>query len=162
MVRKCADMLSGCTGKAITGWGSPVVAFTPETAGILAREGLKWTTDVTYVDLPLRIRTEHGDIAGVPTTDFSDNRVLKANVRDLFDVYKGSFDYLEANESLGLLVMVLHCQFGGRPLVTAVIEDILKYIGGSPNVWFARHAELAQWALDSDVDEHTYRSRFFD
>jgi len=161
MVRKCVDMLSGFTGKPVTGWGCPVVAFTPETSGILALEGLKWTTDVTYSDLPLRIRTAHGDIAGVPTTDFSDNRVLKANVRDLFDVYKGTFDYLEANEPMGLLVMVIHCQFGGRPLVTAVIEEILKYIGRSPNVWFARHRELAQWALDADVDEHTYQNRYF-
>jgi allantoinase len=161
MVRKCVDTLSSCTGKKVTGWGSPVVAFTPETAGILAQEGLKWTTDVTYVDLPLRIRTPHGDIAGVPTTDFSDNRVLKANVRDLFDVYKGTFDYLEANEPMGLMVMVLHCQFGGRPLVSAVIEEILKYVAKSPDVWFARHSELAQWALDSEIDEHTYRSRFF-
>ncbi len=161
MVRRCVDMLSGFTGRPVTGWGSPVVAFTPETAGILALEGLKWTNDVTYADLPLRIRTKHGDIAGVPTTDFSDLRVLKANVHDLFDIYKGTFDYLEANEPMGLLVMVIHCQFGGRPLVTAVIEEILKYIGRSPNVWFARHGELAQWALDSDVDEHTYQSRYF-
>ena len=162
MVRKCVDMLSGFSSKPITGWASPVVAFTPETSGVLALEGLKWTTDITYVDLPLRIRTEYGDIAGVPTTDFSDNRVLKANVRDLFDVYKGTFDYLEENEPMGLLVMVMHCQFGGRPLVSAVIEEILRYMRRSPNVWFARHEELAQWALDSDVDEHTYKSRFFD
>jgi hypothetical protein len=37
----------------------------------------------------------------------------------------------------------------------------LKYIAGFPDVWFARHEELAQWALASDVDEHTYQSRFF-
>jgi hypothetical protein len=30
-----------------------------------------------------------------------------------------------------------------------------------PNVWFARHEELARWALAADVDEHTYQSRFF-
>ena len=162
MVRKCVDMLTPFSRKPISGWGSPVVAFTPETSGILAQEGLKWTTDITYVDLPIRIRTDYGDIAGVPTTDFSDNRVLKANVRDLFDVYKGMFDYLEANEPMGLLVMVMHCQFGGRPLVTAVLEEILKYMARSPNVWFARHEELAQWALASELDEHTYKMRFFE
>ena len=160
-IHKSIDMLSSFTGKAVTGWGSPVVAFTADTNDFLAEAGLKWTTDVTYVDLPYRIHTKHGPIAGVPTTDFSDNRVLKANVRDLFDVYKGTFDYLEANEPMGLMVMVLHCQFGGRPLVSAVVEEILKYVAKSPNVWFARHSELAQWALDSEIDEHTYRSRFF-
>jgi allantoinase len=137
------------------------VAFTPETAGLLAKAGLTWTTDVTYADLPIKLRTPHGVIAGVPTTDFSDNRVMRASPRDLFDVYKGTFDYLYANEPMGLVVFVVHCQFGGRPLITAVLQEILTYIAGFPDVWFARHEELAQWALASDVDEHTYQDRFF-
>lgn len=161
-IRQSVDMLQDCTGMKVTGWGSPVVAFTPETAGFLAQAGLSWTTDVTYVDLPLRIRTPYGDIAGVPTTDFSDNRVLKDNTRGLYDVYKGTFDYLRAHEPMSLLVMVLHCQFGGRPLVTSVVNELLTYFAQFPDVWFARHEELGRWALASDVDEHTYRSRFFD
>jgi allantoinase len=160
-IRKSIDLLEACGGKPVTGWGSPVLAFTPETAAFLAKAGLKWTADVTYVDLPIRIRTEHGVIAGVPTTDFSDNRVMRANPRDLYDVYRGTFDYLVENEPLGLLVFVIHCQFGGRPLITAVLQDVLKYIAKSRDVWFARYDELANWVLAADVDEHSYRSRFF-
>ncbi len=48
---------------------------------------------------------------------------------------------------MSLLVLVIHCQFGGRPLMTAVLQEILQYIGKSPDVWFARHEELANWAL---------------
>ena len=73
-----------------------MVAFTPETAGLLKQNGLYWTCDVTYADLPIKIHTPHGPIAGVPTTDFSDNRVLRASSRDLFDVHRGTFDYLRA------------------------------------------------------------------
>jgi peptidoglycan/xylan/chitin deacetylase (PgdA/CDA1 family) len=160
-IRRSVDMLEGCTGKKVSGWGSPAVAFTPETAGFLAQAGLTWTTDVTYVDLPHRIVTPYGDIAGVPTTDFSDNRVLKANTRDLYDVYKGTFDYLYEHEPMSLMVMVLHCQFGGRPLVSAVVDQILKYVSGHDDVWFTNHAELARWALDQPQAEHTYASRFF-
>jgi hypothetical protein len=161
MIRKSVGMLEDCTGAKVTGWGSPAVAFTPETSGFLAEAGLKWTTDVTYVDLPIRIKTPHGDIAGVPTTDFSDNRVLKANPRDLLDVYKNTLDYLRENEPMGLMVFVFHCQFGGRPLVSAVIDQILKYASSFDDVWFTTHKELAKWALESPVDEHTYRDRFF-
>ena len=57
-------------------------------------------------------------------------------------------------------MLVIHCQFGGRPLITAVLQEVLKYIAKSRDVWFARHEELARWALASDVDEHSYRSRF--
>ncbi len=160
-IRQSIDMLESCGGKKITGWGSPVVAFTPETAGFLAKAGLIWTTDVTYADLPIKLHTPHGTIAGVPTTDFSDNRVMRASPRDLFDVYKGTFDYLHQNEPMGLLVFTIHCQFGGRPLITAVLQEVLKYMQQFPDVWFARHEELGRWALASDVDEHSYQSRFF-
>jgi hypothetical protein len=139
-----------------------VVAFTPETAGFLAKAGLTWTTDVTYADLPIKIHTAHGTIAGVPTTDFSDNRVLRANPRDLYHAHKGTFEYLIENEPMGLLVLVIHCQFGGRPLIAAVLNELLAELARSSDVWFARHEELARWALDADVDEHSYRSRFFE
>ena len=161
-IRKSIDMLEACGGKKVTGWASPVVAFTPETAGLLAKAGLSWTTDVTYADLPIKIHTPHGVIAGVPTTDFSDNRVMRSNPRDFLDAHKGTFDYLVANEPMGLLVLVLHCQFGGRSLMTAVIQELLQYLAKSSDVWFTTHAELARWALASGVDEHSYRSRYFD
>jgi len=161
-IRKSIDLLQACGGAKVTGWASPVVAFTPETAGFLAKAGLTWTTDVTYADLPIKIRTPHGVIAGVPTTDFSDNRVMRASPRDFLDAHKGTFDYLVENEPMGLHVLVLHCQFGGRPLMTAVIQELLQYLHKSPDVWFTTHAELARWALASDVDEHTYHGRFFD
>jgi peptidoglycan/xylan/chitin deacetylase (PgdA/CDA1 family) len=159
-IRRSIDLLEACGGRKVTGWGSPVVAFTPETAGFLAKAGLRWTTDVTYVDLPFRMETAHGVIAGVPTTDFSDNRVMRASPRDLYDVYRGTYDYLLAHEPMSLLVLVIHCQFGGRPLITAVLDEILRYIGKSKQVWFARHEELAEWALKGDTDEHLYRTRF--
>jgi len=38
---------------------------------------------------------------------------------------------------------------------------VLRYISKSRSVWFARHEELADWALAADVDEHAYRDRFF-
>ena len=50
----------------------------------------------------------------------------------------------------------------GRALIAAVIQELLKYMARSPDVWFTTHAELARWALAADVDEHSYRSRFFD
>ena len=128
-IRQSIDLLEACGGKKVTGWASPVVAFTPETAGFLAKAGLTCTTDVTYADLPIKIHTEHGVIAGVPTTDFSDNRVMRASPRDFLDAHKGTFDYLLENEPMGLHVLVLHCQFGGRPLMTSVIQELLEVYG---------------------------------
>jgi hypothetical protein len=38
---------------------------------------------------------------------------------------------------------------------------VLKYIAKSRDAWFARYDELANWALAADVDEYSYRGRFF-
>ena len=136
LIRKSIDMLESCSGKKVTGWGSPVVAFTPETAGLLKQNGLKWTCDVTYADLPIKIHTPHGPIAGVPTTDFSDNRVLRASSARLVRRASRTFDYLRQHETIGLQTLVIHTQFGGRPLITAVLTELLKYMQKSRDVWF--------------------------
>lgn len=141
--------------------GQPRGRVHARDGGCLAKCGLRWTSDVTYADLPHRIATPHGVIAGVPTTDFSDNRVMRSNPRDLIDAHLGTLNYLAEREDMSLLTLVFHCQFGGRPLMTSAIREMLRTMSASRDVWFATHHELAQWALDSDADEHTYRSRFF-
>lgn len=160
-IRKCVSQLEDCSGSKVTGWVSPVLAFTPDTVGCLAKCRLQWTSDVTYTDMPHRISTPYGPIAGVPTTDFSDNRVMRSNPRDLLDAHVGTLKYLIEREQMSLLSLVFHCQFGGRALVTSVIREMLKSMMDSGDVWFATHQELAELALKSDSDEHSYRARFF-
>jgi peptidoglycan/xylan/chitin deacetylase (PgdA/CDA1 family) len=160
-IRRSIDILAEQSGQQPTGWLSPVLAFTRNTPDFLAEAGLKWHADVTYIDLPHRIQTKHGVMAAVPNSDFTDNRVLRSSTLDLYDVHKTTFDYMYQNEPMGLLALTLHCQFGGRPMVIAAFEKLIRHIAQFPGVWFARHAELAQWALDSELDEHTYARRFF-
>jgi allantoinase len=58
-IRHSVDLLESCGGRKITGWVSPVLAFTPETNGFLLQAGLKWTGDVTYADLPIHAARCH-------------------------------------------------------------------------------------------------------
>jgi hypothetical protein len=46
-------------------------------------------------------------------------RRRRSSPRDLWDVHKGTFDYLRENEPMSLLVLTLHCHFGGRPMITS-------------------------------------------
>ena len=160
-IKKSVDLLANAAGKRPTGWLSPVLAFTPETVDIIAQEKLSWHGDVTYTDLPHVVRTRHGNVAAVPASDFSDNRVLRSSPRDYYDVYKGTFDYLYEHEPMGLLVLTLHAHFGGRPMIIAAFEEIMKYIARFPSVWYARHEELAHWALEQGEAGHEYSERFF-
>jgi hypothetical protein len=58
---------------------------------------------------------------------------MRASRRDLYDAHKGTFDYLVENERIGLLVLVAHRQFGARPLMTSVLQEIFQYLVKSPD-----------------------------
>ena len=158
-IGRCLDILEERSGRRPTGWLSPVLAFTPHTVGLLAAAGLDWHADVTYLDLPHCVDTDHGVIAAVPNSDFTDNRVLRASPQNLVDVYRSTFDYLYENEPMSLLALTLHCQFGGRPMVIAAFDQIMQYITGHDGVWLASHRDLGRWALDNSVYENTYSRR---
>ena len=54
----------------------------------------------------------------------------------------------------------MHGHFGGRPLISAVLDQLLTYMKGRPGVWFARHDELARWVNERGIDELSYAARF--
>jgi peptidoglycan/xylan/chitin deacetylase (PgdA/CDA1 family) len=156
VIGRSLDQLESVAGKRPTGWLSPVLAFTPETPGLLAEAGLEWHADVTYTDVPYMQQTEHGPIAALMASDFTDNRVLRASPRDFIDVYKGTFDYLYEHEPGSLLVISMHAHFGGRAMMTAAYNEIITYMKTFQNVWFARHAELGRWAKEQGAGERAY------
>jgi len=62
---------------------------------------------------------------------------------------------------MGFINLGFHGHFGGRPLMTAMLRQVLQYFQGFPDVWFARHGEIAQWMIDAKVEEPSYAKRFF-
>jgi allantoinase len=161
VIRRCIDVFRRMTGGAPKGWLSPVVSPTENTESLLAQEGFLWYGDYNNLDLPCCVGTPKGTIVALPHSDFADHRVLRGNPRDWHDVYCDTFDYLYRNEPTSYLNLTVHCHFGGRPLMAAMIDKTLKYIRGFPNVWIVRHDELAEWVLDNAIDEWTNEERFF-
>jgi peptidoglycan/xylan/chitin deacetylase (PgdA/CDA1 family) len=161
MVEKCVAVFQKLTGAPPKGWLSPVLAPTADTEEIIADAGFLWYGDYNNIDLPFCVDTKKGMLVALPHTDFADHRVLRANPRDWFEVYKDTFDYLYANEPTPYLNITLHCHFGGRPLMAAQVDRILRYIRGFPGVWLVRHDELAQWVKDNKIGEWTNQQRFF-
>jgi peptidoglycan/xylan/chitin deacetylase (PgdA/CDA1 family) len=159
LIQKCIAVFKELTGAPPKGWLSPVLAPSAHTEELIAEAGFLWYGDYNNIDLPFCIDTGKGTIVALPHTDFADHRVLRANPRDWFDVYKDTFDYLYANERTAFLNITLHCHFGGRPLMAAQLDRILKYIKGFPNVWLVRHDELAQWVMDRQLGEWSNRAR---
>lgn len=159
-IKKCLGVLEKVTGKRPQGWLCPVLAWTPHTTGFLADEGLLWQGDANYTDIPKLIEVNGKKIAHIPASEFSDNRVLKSSPRDFYDVYKDTFDYLYKNEPGSLLVCTLHCHNGGRPWLTAMLDELLQYYKTMPSVWFATHADIARGVLSGDIKDSTYGERY--
>jgi peptidoglycan/xylan/chitin deacetylase (PgdA/CDA1 family) len=161
VINRCVDIIVRLTGAPPKGWLSPVLASTARTEELLTAAGFLWHGDCNHVDLPCCTSNRNGTIVAFPHTDFADHRVLRGNPRDWYEVYKDSFDYLHGNEPTSFLNVTVHCHFGGRPLMAAQFDRILAYLRGFPDVWFARHDEIAQFVRDHAIGEWSNRERFY-
>jgi peptidoglycan/xylan/chitin deacetylase (PgdA/CDA1 family) len=132
MIDKCVDVFKKLTRAPPKGWLSPVLASTAHTEELIAEDGLLWYGDYNHIDLPFCVDTKKGTLVALPHSDFADHRVLRGNTRDWYDVYKDMFGYLYQNEPMSYLNITVHCHFGGRPLMAAQVDRILKYIRGFP------------------------------
>jgi peptidoglycan/xylan/chitin deacetylase (PgdA/CDA1 family) len=151
-IKTCLDLLEKVSGMRPRGWISPSMAFSPHTREFLAAEGLLWHGDARDSDLPRFIETKKGPIVHIPGSDFTDNRVLKSSSMDLWDVYREVFDYLYLREPGSYLPLSMHCHNGGRPMITAIYQKIFNYMRSFPDVWFASHAEIADWVMKNKLD----------
>ncbi len=160
VIRRSLGILEKVAGARPVGWLSSVLASTPRTAEVLAREGLLWHGDYNYLDLPCRIKTPDGSIVAIPHSDYADNRVLRGAPRDFYQCYRDMFDYLYRDEPNAFINITVHGHFGGRPLISAVLDELLTYMKGHAGVWFARHDELARWVNQQQIEDIPYPERF--
>jgi peptidoglycan/xylan/chitin deacetylase (PgdA/CDA1 family) len=147
VIRKCGRIIESAVGRRPAGWFSPVAAPTPNTAKFLTDEGYLWHGDYNDTDLPYVLTTGAGKLVAIPHSDFTDNRVMRGSPKDFFDVYKHTFDYLYQNEPGAMINLTVHAHFGGRPLMAAMLAEVLRYMKGYNGVWFARHDEAARWIV---------------
>lgn len=65
---------------------------------------------------------------------------------------KDTVDFLYRSEPMAMINLTAHAHFGGRPLISAMLEEILKYMKGYSGVWFLRHDKIARWALNHVIN----------
>ncbi len=148
VIQRCAGIIKNTVGTRPVGWFSPVAAPTTHTAKFLAEDNFLWHGDYNDTDLPYAFDTPKGRLVAIAHSDFTDNRTLRGSPRHFYDVYKNTFDFLYRYESPSLINLTVHAHFGGRPLMSAMLSELLHYMKGFPDVWFARHDEIARWVLE--------------
>jgi peptidoglycan/xylan/chitin deacetylase (PgdA/CDA1 family) len=161
LIRQSLDLLAQVTGERAKGWCSPVLAWSENTFDFLVQEGLLWHGEAKYFSIPRKITNGNGTLIALPVSYFSDNRVLSASPLDFHDVYRETFDYLYAHEPMSMLPIAMHCHWGGRPLMAAMLQKILTHYAQFSDVWFASSTEIAQWMIEQKVDGAPYDRRFF-
>lgn len=152
-IGKCLDALERATGVRPTGWVTPVHAHTEHTIGFLADQGVLWHNEAAHADVPHAISINGRRMVAIPGSDYTDNRVLKTAPHLLLETYKRTFDYLYANEPMSYLALSIHSQFGGRPLMIAVFDELITYFKSFPDVWIASHGQIARHVLASGFNE---------
>jgi allantoinase len=160
-IRKVVDILAAASGRPPEGWATPIYGWDEHTFALLVEAGIKWYADALDISLPRKENTAAGPIVALPWSDFVDNRVLRASPRDYLDVYIDTFDYLHKYEPGGLINIAIHSHFGGRPLIVAQFQKLLRYFASFSDVWFPTHRELVDWFLRQNVDNLSYQKRFF-
>jgi peptidoglycan/xylan/chitin deacetylase (PgdA/CDA1 family) len=148
VIQKCSRAIENAVGTRPVGWFSPVAAPSVNTARFLAEEGFLWHGDYNDTDLPYSMNMPAGPLVAIAHSDFTDNRTLRSSPRDFYNVYKDTFDFLYRTESPSLINLTVHTHFGGRPLMAAMLSELLHYMKGFAGVWFARHDEIARWVLE--------------
>ena len=46
------------------------------------------------------------------------------------------------------MVLSMHCHFGGRPMIAAVMDKVFQHIAKHDKVWLATYAEIAEWVRE--------------
>jgi len=160
-IRKTVEALERASGIRAQGWATPAYSWTEHTFDLLLQEGVRWYGDALDISLPRREKTKGGHIVAFPWSDFVDNRVLRGAPQTYFEVYKDTFEYLQAHEPMALLHVAFHSHFGGRPLMTAMFDKLLEFLTAQGDAYFPGHNALANWVLERGDDDLSYARRFF-
>lgn len=160
VIQRCLRILEDVSGIRPRGWISSTLATTERTADLVAEAGMLWHGDYNYLDLPCRVSTRHGSVVAIPHSDYADNRVLRAAPDDWYRCHRDLFDFLYREEPQSVLNITMHGNFGGRPLMSAMLDKLLSHISSHTGVWVPRHDELATWVNENQIDEISYWDRF--
>lgn len=158
-IARTLDAIEAAGGVRPVGWVSPGKMGSAETEENLLDAGIRYTGDDASDDLPFVRDVGDRALAVVPTVDLASNDLLHwalggQGPSTIAEGFKATFDaaYEEAAQGrAGSVGLVLHAHAAGRPTLTPVARELIRYVKRHPGVWFARCDEIAQWALDQDL-----------
>lgn len=147
-IRATIDAIAKVTGKPPRGWESPGLTETPETADLLAEEGIEYVADWILDDQPVPIRTRAGRLTSVPYTlelnDVAITAVQQQPSDTLLNRGRDQFDrlYQEGADIPRVMAISIHPYLTGVPHRIKYLEALYDYILSHDGVMMATGAEI--------------------
>jgi peptidoglycan-N-acetylglucosamine deacetylase len=155
---RSADVLEKSTGARPVGIRTPSWDFSSATLGIIRELGLEYDSSLMADDEPYEI-VQDGEPSGIveiPVEWIRDDAVYfpmerysalrpYASPRSVLSIWIDEFDGAYADG--GLFQLTMHPHVIGHRSRMAVLTELIDHIGSRQGVWFATHAQVAQYAL---------------
>ena len=159
LMLRAADVLEEITGIRPVGMRTPSWDFSQSTLSICKEMGLLYDSSLMADDEPYEL-LEDGEPTGVielPVEWIRDDAPYLMMDRatglrpytspnSVLEIFKSEFD--GAFKEGGLFLSTLHPHISGHRSRIVILEELIDYIKSFPDVWFATHAEIAQFCKE--------------
>ncbi|MBV40390.1 MAG: polysaccharide deacetylase [Alphaproteobacteria bacterium] len=160
LMMRAADALEKICGKRPVGMRTPSWDFSPHTLAFVRELGLIYDSSLMADDEPYEL-TEDGEATGIvelPVEWIRDDAVYFNMDRfsalrpytppsSVLEIFMAEFD--GAYEEGGMFLLTMHPHIIGHRSRIRVLDMLIQYIRGHADVWFATHAEIAQYCKDN-------------
>jgi hypothetical protein len=83
--------------------------------------------------------------------NFTPYRAGLSDPAKVYDIWAAEFDGAYAEE--GIFTLTMHPQITGRTYRLQLLDKLIRYIAGHPDVWFTRCSEVARtWLAASSAE----------
>ena len=158
-MRAC-DTLEKITGTRPVGIRTPSWDFSQHTLAITREMGLLYDSSLMADDEPYEL-LEDGEPTGIvelPVEWIRDDAVYFNMDRfsalrpytppsAVLEIFKAEFD--GAYEEGGLFLLTMHPHISGHRSRVRILDELIRYIRSHAGVWFATHADVAQYCKDN-------------
>jgi len=159
---RAADTLERVAGMRPVGVRTPSWDFSDSTLGIIRELGLLYDSSLMADDEPYELLA-NGRPTGVveiPVEWIRDDAVYfpmerylalrpYTPPRGVLTIWRDEFDRARAEG--GLFQLTMHPHIVGHRSRIAILAELVEYIGGHGDVWWATHADVARYVRDQAV-----------
>ena len=152
-LRRGIDIINNVTGQRPRGWRAPLYNFSDASIDFLIDEGFSYDASLMGDDIPYLLSTDKGRVLELPSywgmddwpqfvhsIDLGYTMPLQSPSRGM-DVFKEEFDAMYKYG--GLWVTVWHPFASGRLARWEKVVELIDYMKGKGDVWFARMEDIA-------------------